>query len=115
MLHSVRRKFRDPDDDSKLREDVNEIAFRVVQGATGEGPKPVPPEERTEEEKDPTAQKRGSRGGKKGGPARAKKLTPEQRKEVAEIAATARWKKRQERDDQSPDVDPDLGQSSPIP
>ena len=34
-----------------------------------------------------------SRGGKKGGPARAAKLTPQQRAEIASVAAQARWKK----------------------
>lgn len=34
-------------------------------------------------------------GGKKGGKLRAEKLTPEQRKEIARIAATARWKKKE--------------------
>jgi hypothetical protein len=33
--------------------------------------------------------------GKKGGPARAKALTPEQRKEIARKAAQARWAKKQ--------------------
>lgn len=32
-------------------------------------------------------------GGKKGGAARAAALTPEQRAEIASIAASARWKK----------------------
>lgn len=32
-------------------------------------------------------------GGKKGGNARAKKLTPEQRSDIARTAALARWKK----------------------
>jgi hypothetical protein len=32
-------------------------------------------------------------GGMKGGAARAAKLTPEQREEIARIAAQARWKK----------------------
>jgi hypothetical protein len=31
-------------------------------------------------------------GGKKGGPARAKSLTPEQRRKIAVKAAQARWK-----------------------
>ncbi len=35
----------------------------------------------------------GRRGGKKGGPARAAKLTPEQRSESARKAVQARWKK----------------------
>ena len=33
------------------------------------------------------------KGGLKGGTARAKKLTPDKRAEIARIAATARWKK----------------------
>ncbi len=33
-------------------------------------------------------------GGVKGGPARAKALTPERRKEIARAAADARWGKR---------------------
>lgn len=37
------------------------------------------------------AQMLGKLGGLKGGPARAKKLTPEQRKEIARKAAEARW------------------------
>jgi hypothetical protein len=32
-------------------------------------------------------------GGLKGGTARAKKLTPEQRSDIARLAAAARWKK----------------------
>ena len=32
-------------------------------------------------------------GGKRGGKARARNLTPEQRSEIARIAAQARWKK----------------------
>lgn len=35
-----------------------------------------------------------SRGGKKGGHARAAKLTPERRREIAREAALARWTKR---------------------
>jgi hypothetical protein len=36
-----------------------------------------------------------SRGGKKGGAARAAKLTPEQRAEIARKAAAKRWGRRQ--------------------
>ena len=35
----------------------------------------------------------GREGGRKGGPARAKSLTPAQRSEIASVAASARWKK----------------------
>lgn len=44
-------------------------------------------------EKDPAAVSLGRRGGLKGGRARAEKLTPEQRREIARKAAEARWSK----------------------
>jgi hypothetical protein len=37
--------------------------------------------------------KRARGAGKRGGPARAAALTPEQRSEIARVAAAARWKK----------------------
>jgi hypothetical protein len=43
--------------------------------------------------KNPTAVALGRKGGKKGGPARAAKLTPEQRSESARKAVQARWAK----------------------
>jgi hypothetical protein len=46
--------------------------------------------------KNPHAQALGKLGGLKGGKARAKKLTPEQRAEIARKAAQARWKKKAE-------------------
>ncbi len=49
---------------SKLRPDVAETAFRVMQEAIGERPKTLPPGER--EEKNPEAVKRGRKGGRKG-------------------------------------------------
>lgn len=75
----------------KLRPDVNEIAHRVMLEATGQAPRTLPPAERSDEEKDPAAVARGSRGGKKGGKARSRKLTPERRSEIARKAARARW------------------------
>ncbi len=65
---------------SSKREDVNEAAARIVEAATNGG-------------KDPLAVELGRRGGLKGGKARAKKLTPEQRQEIARKAAEARWGK----------------------
>ena len=64
-------------------EDMNEIAFRVIQEATGQRPKGKKPGELTP----------GRPGGLKGGKARAARLTPEQRSEIASLAARARWKK----------------------
>ena len=44
--------------------------------------------------KNPDAQALGRLGGLKGGAARAKSLTPEQRSEIARKAVTARWAKK---------------------
>jgi hypothetical protein len=43
--------------------------------------------------KDPAAVALGRKGGKIGGPARAAKLTPEQRSEIARRAVQSRWAK----------------------
>jgi len=68
--------------------DANQLAHRIVQEATGEAP--VEP---ADDGKDPAAVSLGRRGGLKGGKARAAKLTPEERSEIASKAAKARWKK----------------------
>lgn len=47
----------------------------------------------TAKKKDPAAVALGRKGGKKGGPARAAKLTPAQRSESARKAVQARWAK----------------------
>ena len=59
--------------------DVSLIAHAIVEAAT--------------EEKNPDAVAIGRIGGQRGGKARAKKLTPKQRSEIAKLAAQARWKK----------------------
>ena len=82
-----RPPFKDPDE-SKLREDTAETAFRTLQEAIGEQPKTVPGES---DEKNPTAAERGRKGGEKGGKARAEKLTAEERSEIAKKAARVRW------------------------
>jgi hypothetical protein len=48
----------------------------------------------TEQQKNPHAQALGRLGGLKGGAARAKKLTKEQRSEIARKAAATRWAKK---------------------
>jgi len=65
------------------RKDFTQVAFRVAQIATGEA-EPTP--ELTGKKAD------SSKGGKIGGNARAEKLSPEQRSEIAKKAAKARWK-----------------------
>ena len=67
-------------------------AFRIVQEATKET-EPEQPQPKTTEGKNPNAVALGRLGGLKGGKARASKMTPEQRKELAQKAAKARWAK----------------------
>jgi len=62
-------------------------ALRVVEAATGEKLHPKPPKRR----KNPHAVALGRKGGLKGGVARAEKLSPEKRREIARLAALARW------------------------
>jgi len=71
----------------KGKPDLNVRAFETMLIATGQMEKPVAPE------KSPAAVSLGRLGGLKGGKARADKLTPEARKEIAKRAAAARWKK----------------------
>jgi len=73
---------------SKEDRDVNLIANSIVERATGTSKKPA-------KEKNPAAVSLGRLGGLKGGRARAEKLTPEQRKEIAKRAALTRWKRTQ--------------------
>ena len=61
--------------------DLNQLAARLVQQATE-----PPPDESL-------AQSSGRKGGLKGGRARAEKLSPEQRSEIARKAARARWER----------------------
>jgi hypothetical protein len=77
-----------PDRSSKRPRDVNELARRLVDEATGEEPKFHP-----EEGKDPAAVALGRKGGLKGGKARAAKMTPAERVEAARKAARARWER----------------------
>jgi hypothetical protein len=72
----------------KKSRDINVLASLIVEEATGESiPKPE------NSKKNPAAVALGRLGGLKGGNARAKRLTPEQRKEIARKAAQARWKR----------------------
>lgn len=69
--------------------DFSQLAHRVVQATIAAT---EPGEPATEEPQKP-AQINGRNGGKKGGPARAAKLTAEQRSQIAKKAADARWHK----------------------
>lgn len=70
----------------KKPRDLNRLAASIVSEATSEK-KPEP-----ESTKNPAAVELGRMGGLKGGKARAEKLTPERRSEIARKAAQARWK-----------------------
>lgn len=74
-----------PKRSSKPR-DLNAMAAAIVAQSTTDEP-----ERDADEGKNPAAVELGRLGGQKGGPARAAKLTPEQRSEIARRAARQRW------------------------
>ncbi len=68
---------------AKRPRDLNQLAKLVVDIASGEAEDTV-----SEAERNPSQRKLA---GVKGGPARAKTLTPDQRRQIAVRAAQARW------------------------
>lgn len=70
-----------PERPRKRPADLNRLAASIVGDSTDE----EPAEERS------VASRMGERGGAKGGPARAAKLSPAKRSEIARKAARARW------------------------
>jgi hypothetical protein len=74
------------------KRDFMQVARGIVEVAIGEQmdgkPLPDPPEDK----RNPHAVALGSMGGKKGGKARAKKLSAHRRKTIAKKASAARWK-----------------------
>jgi hypothetical protein len=72
----------------KRPRDLNSLAKSIVDDATSDEPiqsETLPPA------KNPAAVELGRLGGLKGGKARAAKLSPERRAEIARKAAAARW------------------------
>ena len=69
-----------------LPKDPNKLAYQIVKLSTEE---PEPLKERSEISK--YLSEIGKRGGLKGGPARARKLSARKRKEIAQRAAEMRW------------------------
>ena len=67
----------------KRPRDPNQLAKLMIDMTTGDASDPP----------ETALTKRAAKAGQAGGPARAKALTPEQRSEIARIAASARWKK----------------------
>jgi len=76
---------QEPKPKKKRPRDLNRLALSIVEDATPED-RPQP-----ESDKNPHAVALGRLGGLKGGKARAQKLTPEERKEIAKKAAKVRW------------------------
>ncbi len=72
----------------KMPTDINQLAAKIVEMATNEQPP-------ADDGKNLAAVALGRLGGKKGGKARAAKLTPEQRTTIAKKAAAARWGKNE--------------------
>ena len=72
---------------SKMPRDINERAKSILDIVTGEAPEVKP----GDDGKNPAAVELGRLGGLKGGKARAEKLTPEERSEIAKKAAEMRW------------------------
>lgn len=70
----------------KRPRDPNQLARFVVQIATGQVVDTISSTKKVAEPK-------GRVGGLKGGNARARHLTPEERREIARLAARARWRK----------------------
>ena len=78
-----------------LSKDPNKLAYEIARLSTEE------PEEKPKEperpKRDPISEylsQIGRKGGLKGGPARAKKLSAKKRKEIARNAAKTRWAKK---------------------
>jgi hypothetical protein len=69
---------------------MNQLAKRIVDLSVGEAIEEQP----IEREKNPHAVALGRLGGQRGGKARAERLAPAKRSEIARSAARSRWKKQ---------------------
>ena len=81
-----------PTRSSKRPRDANQLAKHIVDIATGVEDKPRKPS------KNPAAVALGKLGGRKGGKARAERITPEERIQIARKAAAMRWGKNRDGD-----------------
>ena len=78
----------------KRPRDTSLVAAEIVAEATGDELPEA--EEDTRDEISKAAAALGRRGGLKGGPARARKLSATRRREIARKAAEARWQRHRE-------------------
>ncbi len=79
------KRLKRPRDPVQLGKLIGDILTGQVEDRTPSSPE--------DESKDQAAVSLGRRGGLKGGKARAAKMAPEQRAEIARKAAKARWSK----------------------
>jgi hypothetical protein len=79
---------------SSPKRDFMEVARGIVEVAIGEQMDGSPLPEPEPDTRNPHAVALGSIGGKKGGKARASKLSKTKRRQIAKRAASARWKSR---------------------
>ena len=75
---------------SSTKRDFMQVAREVVEKAIGEHMDGTP---LTPDTRDPHFVALGSKGGRKGGKARAKSLSPKRRSAIAKKAANTRWRK----------------------
>lgn len=83
----------------KPKEDFNQTAYRLVQELTKEKTTGAAVSAALDDDtiRKEVMREMGSRGGKKGGRARAEKLTGEERSAIAKRAAAGRWANRNSR------------------
>ncbi|HMB83604.1 MAG TPA: hypothetical protein VKI40_06075 [Terriglobales bacterium] len=77
---------------SSPKRDFMEVARGIVEHAIGEQMDGKPFEAPPPDTRNPHAVALGSMGGRKGGKARAKALSPTKRRAIAKKAAKSRWK-----------------------
>jgi hypothetical protein len=77
---------------SAPKRDFMQVAREIVEQSIGEQMDGKPLQTPPPDKRNPHAVALGSMGGRKGGKARAKKLSAAQRKQIAKKAASARWK-----------------------
>jgi len=79
----------------KLPKDPNQLAYEIARLSTEEPEeKPIEPEQPARSPIAEYLSQIGKKGGLKGGPARARKLSVKRRKEIARKAAKTRWAKK---------------------
>ncbi len=74
--------------------DINELAASIVSDAVEEGQDEKKEDKPEQPAKNPHAVALGRLGGLKGGKARAAKLSPKKRRDIAKKAAQKRWKSK---------------------